>query len=174
LAKSSKKKQRLIANAVPAAKGKVNRPMVRAAEAPVRGDKRGKSRAEAVSRPASSTTTPGGGQSGEFDRLVRVFAAIRAVGSGTKTSPRTQKLLASGVPKMAQKMIEEAAETAIDAVRGDRTGFINESADLLFNLVVLWSALDVAPGDVWAEMDRRERLFGIAEKLPKLGDGGGS
>jgi phosphoribosyl-ATP pyrophosphohydrolase len=37
----------------------------------------------------------------------------------------------------------------------------------MYNLVVLWVAAGVRPQDVWAEMDRRERMFGIAEKLPK-------
>jgi phosphoribosyl-ATP pyrophosphohydrolase len=32
---------------------------------------------------------------------------------------------------------------------------------------VLWVASDVHPSDVWTEMERRERLLGIAEKLPK-------
>jgi phosphoribosyl-ATP pyrophosphohydrolase len=44
---------------------------------------------------------------------------------------------------------------------------VRESADLLYNLVVLWVASDIHPKDVWAEMTRRERLMGIAEKLPK-------
>jgi len=44
---------------------------------------------------------------------------------------------------------------------------VRESADLLYNLVVLWVASGVDPKDVWKEMDRRERLFGIAEKLLK-------
>jgi phosphoribosyl-ATP pyrophosphohydrolase len=44
---------------------------------------------------------------------------------------------------------------------------VKESADLLYNLVVLWVAAGVAPKEVWKEMDRRERLFGIAEKLRK-------
>ena len=44
---------------------------------------------------------------------------------------------------------------------------IRESADLLYNLVVLWVASGVHPKDVWTEMERRERLLGIAEKLPK-------
>jgi phosphoribosyl-ATP pyrophosphohydrolase len=71
---------------------------------------------------------------------------------------------------MAQKVIEEAAEVAIDAVRGERGAVVAESVDLLYNLVALWSALDVMPDDVWAEMDRRERLLGMVEKLPKPGD----
>ncbi len=111
--------------------------------------------------------------SGHEDRLARLARAIQAVRAGEHISPRTAKLLAGGVPKMAQKLIEEAAETAIDAVREERTGFVNESADLLYNLVVLWSALGVAPDEVWAEMDRREALLGMAEKLPKTDEAAG-
>jgi phosphoribosyl-ATP pyrophosphohydrolase len=55
----------------------------------------------------------------------------------------------------------------IDAMQGDRPAVIRESADLFYNLVVLWVSSGVDPADVWAEMKRRERLFGIAEKLPK-------
>ena len=44
---------------------------------------------------------------------------------------------------------------------------VRESADLLYNLVVLWVASGVHPDEVWREMERRERLLGIAEKLPK-------
>jgi len=68
---------------------------------------------------------------------------------------------------MAKKVVEEAAEVAIEAVTDQREALILESADLIYNLVVLWSACDVKPGDVYAEMDRRERLYGIAQKLPK-------
>ena len=110
---------------------------------------------------------------GHEDRLARLARAVEAVRAGGHASPRTAKLLGAGVPKMAQKLMEEAAETAIDAVRQERAGFVNESADLLYNLVVLWSALGVAPDEVWAEMDRREALLGMAEKLPKTDDGAG-
>ena len=44
---------------------------------------------------------------------------------------------------------------------------VRESADLLYNLTVLWAAAGVKPEDVWREMGRREDLLGIAEKLPK-------
>ena len=44
---------------------------------------------------------------------------------------------------------------------------MRESADLLYNLVVLWAAAGVRPAEVWKEMNRREQLFGIAEKLLK-------
>lgn len=68
---------------------------------------------------------------------------------------------------MAKKLAEEAIEVVIDAVNGRPDAVVRESADLLYNLMVLWVAAGVKPEDVWAEMDRREKLLGIAEKLPK-------
>jgi phosphoribosyl-ATP pyrophosphohydrolase len=102
------------------------------------------------------------------DRLARLAGAISEVRASRRSSPRTAKLLAAGVPKMAQKLIEEAAEVGIDAVRGDKAGVVRESVDLLYNLIILWSELGVEPGRVWAEMDRREAAIGMAEKLPKV------
>jgi phosphoribosyl-ATP pyrophosphohydrolase len=68
---------------------------------------------------------------------------------------------------MAQKLAEEATEVVIEAVRGERSGVINESVDLIYNLVVLWSELGITASEVWAEMERRQALLGMAEKLPK-------
>ncbi len=68
---------------------------------------------------------------------------------------------------MDKKLAEEAFEVGLEAVQGERHRTIQESADLLYNLVVLWSEMGIAPADVWHEMDRREQLYGIAEKLPK-------
>lgn len=101
------------------------------------------------------------------DRLMRLQDALRDARDGAVGSVRTQKLLASSVAKMAQKLVEEAAETAIEAVQRRRVTLIEESADLLFNLTVLWHAMKIRPAEVWEEMDRREKLFGLAEKLPK-------
>ena len=101
------------------------------------------------------------------DRIVELEAAIAGVRDGQKTSPRTARLLAAGLPRMAQKLAEEATEVVIDAVRGQRLAVIHESVDLLYNLVVLWSELGITASEVWAEMDRRQALLGMAEKLPK-------
>jgi phosphoribosyl-ATP pyrophosphohydrolase len=68
---------------------------------------------------------------------------------------------------MAKKLAEEAIEVVIDAVNGNSDAVIRESADLLYNLTVLWASAGVRPEDVWREMERREDLLGIAEKLPK-------
>jgi membrane protein YqaA with SNARE-associated domain len=68
---------------------------------------------------------------------------------------------------MAKKLAEEAIEVVIDAVNGKADAVVRESADLLYNLTVLWAAAGVRPADVWREMERRELMLGIAEKLPK-------
>jgi phosphoribosyl-ATP pyrophosphohydrolase len=101
------------------------------------------------------------------DRLARLAAAIAEVRSGGRISPRTAKLLASGIGKMAKKVVEEAAEAAIDAVRGDRAAVVHESVDLIYNLSIVWSEMGIDPDEVWAEMDRRETVLGMVEKLPK-------
>ena len=103
------------------------------------------------------------------NRLERLAAALAEVRAGARVSPRTSKLFASGAPKMAQKVIEEAAEAAIEAVRGDRTALISESVDLIYNLSALWVELGVSTDDIWSEMDRREEALGMAEKLAKSG-----
>jgi len=68
---------------------------------------------------------------------------------------------------MAKKLAEEAVEVVLDSMLGDREAVIKESADLIYHLIVLWIATGIRPEDVWKEMDRRERLLGIAEKVPK-------
>ena len=101
------------------------------------------------------------------DSLDRLYEAVQAARDGDPATSRTARLLQSGRGKMAKKMAEEAVEVVIDTVHGDTAAVIRESADLMYNLMVLWVAAGVRPEDVWAEMDRRERLLGIAEKIPK-------
>ena len=101
------------------------------------------------------------------DSVARLYDAVIAVRGSDPTKSRTARLLRAGRAKMAKKLAEEAVEVVIDAMHGDRESVVKESADLLYNLVVLWIASGIRPEDVWKEMDRRERLFGIAEKVPK-------
>jgi phosphoribosyl-ATP pyrophosphohydrolase len=101
------------------------------------------------------------------DSISRLFQAIQACRNDDPSTSRTARLLRSGRSKMAKKLAEEAVEVVIDAMHGDRFAVTKESADLLYNLVVLWVSAGIRPEDVWKEMDRRERLLGIAEKVPK-------
>ena len=101
------------------------------------------------------------------DSLDRLYQAVLAARTADPASSRTARLLRAGRSKMAKKLAEEAVEVVIDAMHGHSDAVVRESADLLYNLTVLWVASGVHPKDVWTEMERRERLLGIAEKLPK-------
>ena len=101
------------------------------------------------------------------DSLARLFEQVAAAKDADPAVSRTAKLLRAGRSKMAKKLAEEAIEVVIDAMNGDREAVVRESADLLYNLVVVWSEAGVSPQQVWDEMARRERLFGLAEKVPK-------
>jgi phosphoribosyl-ATP pyrophosphohydrolase len=107
------------------------------------------------------------------DSIDRLYEAVRAARSADPAHSRTARLLQSGRSKMAKKLAEEAVEVVIDAMHGERGAVVKESADLIYHLVVLWVAAGLRPEDVWAEMARRERLLGIAEKMPKGGGAGG-
>jgi phosphoribosyl-ATP pyrophosphohydrolase len=101
------------------------------------------------------------------DSLERLYQAVLAARDLDPATSRTARLFQRGPSRMAKKLAEEAIEVVIDAVNGDAPAVVRESADLLYNLTVLWASAGVTPGDVWREMERRERLQGIAEKLPK-------
>jgi phosphoribosyl-ATP pyrophosphohydrolase len=101
------------------------------------------------------------------DSLERLYEQVVAAKEADPGVSRTAKLLRAGRHKMAKKLAEEAIEVVIDTMNGGRDAVVRESSDLLYNLVVLWVAAGVRPRDVWDEMARRERLFGLAEKVPK-------
>ena len=101
------------------------------------------------------------------DSVDRLHRAVLAVRGTDPTKSRTARLLRAGSGKMAKKLAEEAVEVVIDAMNGQPEAVVRESADLIYNLVVLWVHAGVTPDQVWAEMRRRELMFGIAEKVPK-------
>ena len=96
-----------------------------------------------------------------LDRLYAVIVSRR--GGDTKAS-YSAKLLADGPEACAKKLGEEAIETALAAVKGDRQALAAESADLLYHLLVVWAAAGLKPEDVYAVLAAREGRSGIAEK----------
>jgi len=97
----------------------------------------------------------------ELERLYTALGQVTAA-----SNPRTFKLLEAGTRKIAQKVIEEAGEVALEAVKYRDEGVVRESA-LLYHLVVLWCRASVEPASIWREMRARAAALGIAEKLPK-------
>jgi len=65
-------------------------------------------------------------------QVTELETAIADVRARRKPSPRTTRLIASGLPRMAQKVAEEATEVVIEAVRGRRAAVVKESVDLLY------------------------------------------
>jgi phosphoribosyl-ATP pyrophosphohydrolase len=101
------------------------------------------------------------------DSITRLYHDVLDCRLDDPSTSRTARLLRSGRSKMAKKLAEEAVEVVIDAMHGDRESVVKESTDLIYHLVVLWVAANIHPDDVWKEMERRERLLGMAEKVPK-------
>jgi phosphoribosyl-ATP pyrophosphohydrolase len=109
------------------------------------------------------------GMRADATEIARLYDALDRVNE--HENPRTAHLLSSGRAKIAQKVIEEAGEIALEAVRHRPRHVIRESADLVYHLVVLWRDCGIAPDEVWAEMRRRADKLSIAEKLPKEAPG---
>lgn len=80
------------------------------------------------------------------------------------------KLTARGRAKIAQKLGEEAVESVIAAMQGDREGLTGEAADLLFHLLVLLADMDLPLDAVLDELDRREGVSGLVEKASRPKD----
>ena len=79
----------------------------------------------------------------------------------------TAKLFAGGMEKAAKKLGEEAVETVIAAVAGDRKALVSESADLLYHWLVVLAVAGVPLSDVLAELERRTAPSGLAEKASR-------
>ena len=69
----------------------------------------------------------------------------------------TVKLLQEGVGRIAQKVIEEAGETALAAAMDDTEHLPSEIADLMYHTLVLMAASGVKPEQVWQELRERRR-----------------
>ncbi|MBO9436517.1 phosphoribosyl-ATP diphosphatase [Ruegeria sp. R13_0] len=94
-------------------------------------------------------------------------ATIEARKGADPESSWTAKLLAKGPEKCAEKFGEEAVEAIIEAVKNDKDGLTAEAADVLYHLLVMLAARDVALDDVLEELARRQGLSGIAEKAAR-------
>src|ERR1700735_2127972 len=77
-----------------------------------------------------------------LDRLWRIIKSRRRADPDVSHSAR---LLARGTVRVAQKLGEEAIECLIEAMAGNRSGLIGESADVLYHLLVTWVQADIRP-----------------------------
>jgi phosphoribosyl-ATP pyrophosphohydrolase len=98
------------------------------------------------------------------DVLTRLAATIDARKGADPASSYTAKLLAGGPALAGKKFGEEAVETVIAAVQGDKDALAAESADVIYHWLVLLAASGVSLDDVAAKLEAREGTSGIEEK----------
>lgn len=102
------------------------------------------------------------------DTLTRLESTItERLNSGDAGSSYVAQLHARGLPVMARKLGEEAVETIVAALSGDRDELVGEAADVLFHLLVLLAEKGVSLVEVLAELDRREGTSGLDEKAAR-------
>jgi len=98
------------------------------------------------------------------DILARLEALMQERRSADPETSYVARLYGKGREKIAQKLGEEAVETVIAAVRGERDQLVGESADLIFHWLVLLADAGISLDEVAAELARREGISGIDEK----------
>jgi phosphoribosyl-ATP pyrophosphohydrolase len=135
------------------------------ASLPVKARKPPKAVRKAESRHLTPLSVPPSGDATVLDRLWQTVEARRV--AGDVTTSHSARLMARGTAKVAQKLGEEAVECIIEATLGRRAETIQESADLLYHLMVVWVDAGIRPDEVWAELSRREGISGIAEKAAR-------
>jgi phosphoribosyl-ATP pyrophosphohydrolase len=97
------------------------------------------------------------------DVLERLAAVIESRRGADAALSWSAKLLAD--PSLAAKKLgEEALETALAAVAGDKAAIASESADLIYHWLALLAATGVALDDVAAVLEAREGISGVDEK----------
>lgn len=96
--------------------------------------------------------------------LNRLMATIESRRGADPAASYTATLLAGGIDGCARKFGEEAIETVVAGVAGDKAALVQEGADTLYHLFVLLAAANISGGEVAAVLKRRETNSGHAEK----------
>ncbi|MFO1129129.1 MAG: phosphoribosyl-ATP diphosphatase [Rhodospirillales bacterium] len=96
--------------------------------------------------------------------LERLYQTIVSRRGSDPQASYTAKLFAKGRQKIARKVGEEAIEVVVAAMTETPERLADESADVLYHLLVLWAEAGVQPHDVWEKLAAREGVSGIAEK----------
>jgi len=101
------------------------------------------------------------------DILERLAGTIEQRRGGDPEKSYVARLLAAGEDAVLKKIGEEATETVLAAKSGDRLHLVRETADLWFHCLVLLARHGLGPGDVLAELHRREGIPGLDEKAAR-------
>ena len=89
------------------------------------------------------------------DIIDTLFSLVEERKKTKKKGSYTSFLFNKGMNKIAQKVSEETAETIIEAIQGNKKLAVQESCDLIYHLIVMWSKLGINPSEIWNELDKR-------------------
>jgi phosphoribosyl-ATP pyrophosphohydrolase len=106
-------------------------------------------------------------KSGLYETLERIAATIESRKGGDAAKSYVARLLSESEDAVLKKIGEEATETVLAAKGGDRLHLVRETADLWFHSMVLLARHGLGPGDVLAELHRREGISGLDEKATR-------
>ena len=104
---------------------------------------------------------------GLAETLERIAAVIDSRRGGDPEASYVARLLGADEDAVLKKIGEEATETVLAAKSGDRLHLVRETADLWFHCLILLARRGLGPGDVLAELHRREGISGIDEKAAR-------
>jgi phosphoribosyl-ATP pyrophosphohydrolase len=121
----------------------------------------------AKAKPAARAAVPPPQHGPDARVLDRLWATVLSRKDADPNQSHSARLMSRGTATVAQKFGEEAVECVIEAVSGNATALIGESADVLYHLMVLWVNAGLRPEQVWAELARREGMSGLAEKAAR-------
>ena len=102
--------------------------------------------------------------------LERIAAIIEERRNSDPQKSYVARLLSEGEDAVLKKIGEEATETVLAAKGGDRLHLVRETADLWFHCMILLARHGLGPGDVLAELHRREGISGLDEKAARKHD----
>jgi phosphoribosyl-ATP pyrophosphohydrolase len=104
---------------------------------------------------------------GLYETLERIAETIESRKGGDPETSYVAKLLAGPEDSLLKKIGEEATEAVLAAKAGDRLHLVRETADLWFHSMIVLARHGLGPGDVLAEMHRREGISGLDEKAAR-------
>jgi len=104
---------------------------------------------------------------GLAETLERIAAVIDERRGADPETSYVARLLGPDEDAVLKKIGEEATETMLAAKSGDQLHLVRETADLWFHCLILLARRGLGPGDVLAELHRREGISGLDEKAAR-------
>ncbi len=147
---------------------KLTKPLAVKPKPVVKAKPKAKAKKPAASRTTALPALTAGPDNAPDARILdRLWSTVLSRKDADPALSHSARLLARGTAKIAQKFGEEAVECLIEAVAGQRGALVAESADVLYHLLVIWVDAGLRPELIWAELERREGMSGIAEKASR-------